>query len=101
MTAGDSATISASPRVRLEDPGDPFPDLYMRYCATVEELRQLDERMNSLEPAEVQIPQPRPTPLPEAGDIPADEFPAPGATDAPRRGDEDSFFNAVVRPPRR
>ena len=96
---GGEAVVSAGPELRLEDPDDPFPDLYMRYCASVEELRRLGDRMNGS--ATVEPPPPLPDPLPDIGpvDIPADTPPAPNGERAPQQGGDDSFFNSVVRAP--
>lgn len=96
---GGEAVVSAAPELRLEDPDDPFPDLYMRYCASVEELLQLGDRMN--QSVTVEPPPPLPEPLPDVGpvDIPADTPPTPNAERPPQRGGDDSFFNSVVRAP--
>ena len=96
VTPDGAAIVSRAPAIRLDDADDPFPDLYMQYCATVEELGRLGAQMNSLVPAPVQEPPPLPPSQSNAAEM--DETPAdePG----PRPGDDESFFNAVVRAPR-
>jgi hypothetical protein len=96
VTPNGAAIVSPSPAIRLDDADDPFPDLYMQYCATVEELGRLGAQMNSLAPAPV--PEPPPLPPSESGEAGTDQTPADEA--GPRPGDDESFFNAVVRAPR-
>jgi hypothetical protein len=99
VTAGGGAAVSASPRLEIANPEDPFPDLYMRYCATIEELSRLGEAMNGVTAALPPLPpEPDPPPLLEDDAAPGQE---PEPADAPpRRGDDESFYNAIVRPPR-
>jgi hypothetical protein len=99
VTPEGVAIVSASPTLRLENAIDPFPDYYLQYCATPEELAQLAARMNGLEQA---LPPPLPELPPPPVDIaddPVDEAPAPAQPRQPRGGDDQSFFNAIVRSP--
>ena len=107
VTADGVATVNTSAEIHLENPDDPFPDLYMQYCASVEELQRLGDRLENVStvaiPAPVDVP---PTPVPQADDgppdeLPVDEPPAPAPRNDRRApaGDDDSFFNAVVRAP--
>jgi hypothetical protein len=106
------AVISSAARIMFENPADMFPDFYIRYCAPPEELPMLQRKMAAQLGAE---PPPEPAPQPEPippGDLPiADPVLAapppppppsrPKASEPPRAaksGDEDSFFNAVIRP---
>ena len=104
VTPGGEAVISATPALRLEEPSDPFPDLYMEYCASAEELRAIAERMEGMTPPP---PPPVEHPAPGAPPVAAPEPSEPRAADAPpppprrprpRPPGDDSFFNAVVRP---
>ena len=98
VTPDGAAIVSRSPSIRLDDADDPFPDLYMQYCATVEELGRLGAQMNSLAPAPAPPPEPTHLPLLESGEAGMDETPADEAGSRP--DDDESFFNAVVRAPR-
>ena len=98
---GGSALVSTAPELRLEDPEDPFPDLYMQHCASVEELRQLGAQLSN---GSVPAPARALPDLPPAGE-PVDDAPLPDeppvrpAPPAAPRGSDDSFFNAIVRAP--
>ena len=107
VTGRGQAYVSETPALRLEDPADPFPDLYMEWCASPEELRDLQDRIARLRPSDLQpLPAPTenlagPAPLPEeaAPAPPAATPPRPQPRAQPRPPNDDSFFNAVVRPP--
>lgn len=112
VTAEGVAVVSPATRVVYGDPGDLFPDFYIRWCATPEELAKLGPNIREEAPAEpgmsnmanvTDMPLPAPAsepPLPAAppASPPAE---APKAEQAsPRKqpsGDQDSFFNAVIR----
>src|SRR5829696_2280401 len=64
VTPTGAAMLSPTSELRLEDPNDPFPDLYMQYCASAEELLRLGERMQGLQPSAA-APAP-----PVSGEIP-------------------------------
>jgi len=105
VTAEDVGMVSATPTIRIDDPTDSFPDLYMRHCATVEELRRMDEAMNAVTAALPPLPpESGPPALVEEPAISEDDVPPgqePGQPDeSARRGDDESFFNAIVRTPR-
>ena len=105
------AVISSAARIMFDNPADMFPDFYIRYCASPEELpmlqRQMAAQLGKAAPAD---PLPVPEPVPP-GELPADDPvltppppPPPTRPASPRppraapTGDEDSFFNAVIRP---
>ena len=105
------AVISSAARIMFENPADMFPDFYIRYCASPEELpmlqRQMAAQLGKAAPADpLPVPEPVPPGEPSAGDPVLTPPPPPPPTrpTAPRQpraaptGDEDSFFNAVIRP---
>ena len=100
VTADGAAIVSATPDLRLEDPDDPFPDLYMQLCASVEELRRIGTRMQGLAPPDVMLNMPvADEPLADAAPV----APAERANEArqPPTATDDSFFNSVLRSSRR
>jgi hypothetical protein len=110
VTAEGVAVVSPTTRIRFGDPADLFPDFYIRWCATPEELAKLGPAVATEEPpldapqdnaaamTETSAPppaaEPPPPPPPEPKAQPK-EAPAPSAP--PKGRDEDSFFNAVIR----
>ena len=101
VTADGTAILSPTPGLALEDPTDTFPSLYARYCASAEELRQIDARLESMLPPGVAA-EPR---AEDEISLPRDEAPgvppaAPREAQPPRRNGDDSFFNSVLRSPR-
>jgi hypothetical protein len=112
------AVVSSAAAIRWDEPGDLYPDFYIRYCAPPQELPALAARMAqrnaAATPAEV---PPAEVPL-AAGEIPPDAKlppmslppdppppPPPVAQAAPRpvpatptNPNDESFFNAVMRP---
>ena len=104
VTPTGAAMLSPTSELRLEDPDDPFPDLYMQYCASAEELLRLGERMAGIRPPGA-VPSP-----PVSGEIPLpgdDSVRADGVEELPppqesgrRRPADDTFFNSVLRTPR-
>ena len=111
VTPSGEAFVSATPALRLDEPTDPFPDVYMEYCASTEELRAIRQRMEGMRPpppppVETTIPgAPPPPPLVpveegnEADVPPRQPPPAPSRPrPRPRPQGDDSFYNAVVRP---
>lgn len=101
VTPAGLAMISASSRVNVADPLDPFADAHMRWCASPEELRAMSEAIAKAPP--LVVPEAPPAALPEPG-------PEPVPGEAPRRwrnapppapgepaGNDDSFSNAVLR----
>jgi hypothetical protein len=121
ITPEGVAVVSATPRIMFEDPADPFPDLYIRWCATPEEMQAIGPaiaRVAEVVPPPVELPPETIDPVPEGnwGVVPgAAPPPAPKAIEAPpaaakekapppapamkpQPGDEDSFLKSVVRP---
>ena len=104
--------VSTSPRIMFEDADDIFPDFYIRWCATPEELRMVGPLLSARDNAAPAAPEPLEPDL-----IPLDPLPPPPAEPAPvntpppkpeekarppakasdRQSDADSFFNAVIR----
>ena len=106
VTGDGEAFVSSGPGLQLEDPTDPFPDLYMQWCATPAELQAIRQRLQEMHPSEVQVATPPgapsmapPAPLEETPGEPPPAAPAAPPRAARPSGD-DSFYNAVVRAPR-
>ena len=104
VTRSGEAFVSRTETLGLDDPTDPFPNLYVQWCATPAEGRAIREQLSRMDPSEVQLPPPPADPLaglpPVPPDTDVDAAPAPPAPPRPRPRprDDDSFFNAVVRP---
>lgn len=101
VTPEGVAVVSPAPKVMFDDPDDVFPDFYIRWCASSEELRRIGPRV-------VTGPLPDLPPIEEYPLIPGDEPPAPPveALPPPAPGkakppsaEEDSFSRAVLRQP--
>lgn len=108
------AVVSSASTIMFDNPADMFPDFYIRYCAPPEELPMLQRKMAEQVGANLPPPpaEPEPAPLPP-GDLPLPDSPimatppapppgarkpaAPKAQPKAQPGDEDSFFNAVIR----
>ncbi len=114
VTPEGVAVVSTTAEVKLTDPEDPFPDFYIRWCASPAELARLQPDMIGGEtlgfgaappPPEIpDVPPDLPADLAEAPAVaPSKERPAAQAkAEPPPRpptptGD-DSFFNVVARP---
>jgi hypothetical protein len=114
VTPQGVAVISTTAQVVFADPSDIFPDLYIEYCASPEELTRLGPRLTEAarNPEAIPIPAAEP-PLDAAMDLPKftppaeappvgqrpAQAPAPAPV-APRATspDDDSFSGAVLRP---
>jgi hypothetical protein len=114
VTPQGVAVISTTPQVVFADPSDIFPDLYIEYCASPEELTRLGPRLSEAArnpeaipipaaepPLDVPMDLPKFTPPAEAP--PARERPAPAPAPVPvaprtTSPDDDSFSGAVLRP---
>ena len=95
VTPEGVGVISMTPDVMFEDPEDVFPDFYIRWCATPEELRGIGPRIASRNLEEV-APDAESTLVMETVPSP----PAPAETPPlppPVSSDEDSFSRAVIR----
>lgn len=95
------AVLSASPRVNLNDPADPFADSYMRWCATPEELGALQQGMGNFTTPNMFTPVRE---IPEFNELPPETPPEEVGRwrDQPvmqgnGSADEGSFQNAVRR----
>jgi hypothetical protein len=123
VTPEGVAVISTTPRIMFDDPADPFPDLYIRWCATPEEMQTIGPaiaRNAEVPPPPVELPPETIDPVPTGnwGVVPGAAPPPPAATKAaeappvaPKEktalpapvvnrqpGDEDSFLKSVIRP---
>jgi hypothetical protein len=112
------AVVSSAATIMFDNPADMFPDFYLRYCAPLEDLPMLQRKMAARTPDLPTPPDsslgteppsdfpslgpplaPPPPPPPVPPSVPSARRPAPpgGEADA-KAGNEDSFFNAVIRP---
>ncbi|HEY5722324.1 MAG TPA: hypothetical protein VIT45_08375 [Allosphingosinicella sp.] len=105
VTPQGAALVARGPVLSFDDPTDSFPDLYIRWCASEEELKslgpQLDRAIASQAGADgvlgnVEDIPPPPLPGGEAAQIP--EPPAPRPVPSERMGKGDSFFDSVRKP---
>lgn len=112
ITPEGVAVVSTTAQVQLTDPEDPFPDFYIRWCASPAELARLQPNMVGGEtlglgapppdlpdvPPDLPIEAPLPPlagPIPERPAAQAKAVPPPRP---PAPTSDDSFFNAVARP---
>ena len=107
VTPEGVAVISTTPQVMFQDPEDLFPDFYIRWCASPDELKGLGPRiasgpmtdlnladdLTSMVDAAVAPPLPAEAQPVEAAKAPPP--PPPPPTQPP--GEEDSFSRAVLR----
>ena len=106
VTPDGNGFVSATPALALNDPDDAFPDLYMQYCATAEELSRMGRSLETMVPAPGSavppaIPMPPVAQGEEEGEVDVTEPGPPPPPARPRarpRGNDDSFFNSVWRP---
>lgn len=109
--------VSITSQIMFEDPDDIFPDFYIRWCASPEEMRTIgpliESRANAAPAPDpiAELPAPDDPPLdpallepqPPTWEEPASPTPEPKASPTPpdrgavRRGDEDSFLKSVIR----
>jgi hypothetical protein len=104
VTPEGVAVISTTPQVMFDDPEDLFPDFYIRWCASPEELRGIGPRiasgpipdMNLADDLTSIVDGAVPPPPPSAEPQPVE---AAKATPPPAQppGEEDSFSRAVLR----
>lgn len=105
VTPEGVARVAAGPRLTFDDATDPFPDFYIRWCATPEELRRLEPELRAAiarsggpELPAVAFPEVPAADLPpaDAGEPPA---PAPAGQTEGGPPDLGSFSSAVKRKP--
>lgn len=98
VTPAGLATVNKGQDLSFDDPKDKFVALYLRWCATPEEASLLTD------PPELEETPPPVEPLPRPDEevaVPPAPPTAPAPPPAPvpsRRGDGDSFSDAVLRP---
>lgn len=121
ITPEGVALVSPTAQVPFDQPDDIFPDFYIRWCASPEELARLGPLITAnqqpLPPVPVEIPDLVPLDPPEAGlpsqapvtaeRLPAQErrpaqptgksAPQPNAAPRQQSADGDSFFDTVLR----
>lgn len=119
VTPEGVAVISATPQIMFDDPADPFPDLYIRWCATPEEMQTIEPvltRNAEAPPPPAELPPEIIDPVPQGnwGVVPG-AAPAPAVKSSEvaavaakektpqvpvvsrKPGDEDSFMKSVIR----
>jgi len=113
VTPQGVAIISITAQIPFDGPVDEFPDYYLRWCASPEELAAIGSRVEvdasdmppppSADllpdvPADLDVPVTVPPPLPPAPMPPDTRWGAPVKIKAPPRTNaDDSFYNVVVR----
>jgi hypothetical protein len=97
VTPEGVAVVSSAPAVSYDDPEDVFPDFYLRWCATPEELQRVGPRLQTASPPPDlnDIPDIDESLFAE-GEVPAAQPPPLATTDEPAAGLDD-FSNAVIR----
>ena len=102
VTPEGVAVISATGRVMFEDPEDLFPDFYIRWCASPEELRGLGPRIASNPMPDLNLAEDltaiveAEVPLPVTEPQPAETAKAPSSP-SQTPPEDDSFSRAVLR----
>ncbi len=104
ITPQGAALLARGPVLTFDDPTDSFPDLYIRWCASEEELKRLGPQLDRAIASQAgpdgmlgnveDIPPPPPpdnvaAPLPE---------PPPKPVPSEKMGKGDSFFDSVRKP---
>jgi hypothetical protein len=112
VTPEGVAVVSTLPGIMFEDPEDVFPDYYIRWCASPEELATLPPRIAlgtgaETPPPPIAVPTPEelaamPLPSPPANTAQApepkrEEVRTPAGTGGAPAAEEDSFFKSVLR----
>lgn len=106
LTPEGVARVAAAPRLTFDDATDTFPDFYIRWCATAEELKRLEpELRRAIARSGASGPPGEPPSEPALDALPADPGGRPPAPPAPAPGGEgesspadvDSFINSVKR----
>ncbi len=114
ITPEGVAVVSTTPQVKIDDPEDPFPDFYIRWCASPAELARLQPKMVGGETLGIGAPPPEipemppelptdiPPPPPPPAELPKERPAAQAKAELPARPpaptSSDSFFNVVARP---
>ena len=105
VTPQGAALLARGPVLTFDDPTDSFPDLYIRWCASEEELKrlgpQLDRAIASQAGPDGEIGNIEDIPPPSSpGNItaPMPEPPPPKPVPSEKMGSGDSFFDSVRKP---
>ena len=100
VTPDGVAFLASGPRLTFNDPADNFPDLYIRWCASEEELKRLGPQLDRSIAIEAgpdgALGNLEAIPPPEIEPAPAPQQPL--APPGERKGTGDSFFDAVRKP---
>lgn len=100
ISPAGTALVSASRAIQWDNPADSFPDAYALWCASPEELLEIQRRLESM-PRTSTPPARVPEVPPEAADPEPEQLDNEQQGQAGRRDPDDvSFRNAVVRPDR-
>ena len=105
VTPQGAALLARGPVLTFDDPTDNFPDLYIRWCASDEELKRLGPQLDRaiarqagpdgslIDPEDIP-----PAPVPDNVMVPAPEPPPPRPVPSEKMGKGDSFFDSVRKP---
>ena len=105
VTPQGAALLARGPVLSFDDPTDSFPDLYIRWCASEEELKRLQPQLDRAIASQAgadgvignleDIPPPA---LPDNVAVPVAEPPPPKPVPSEKMGKGDSFFDSVRKP---
>jgi hypothetical protein len=105
VTPQGAALLARGPVLTFDDPTDSFPDLYIRWCASEEELKRLGPQLDQAIARQAgpdgvlgNIEDIPPPPLPDNGAAPMPDPPPPKPVPSEKMGSGDSFFDSVRKP---
>ncbi|HMJ93413.1 MAG TPA: hypothetical protein VK472_04870 [Allosphingosinicella sp.] len=105
VTQQGAALVARGPVLSFDDPTDSFPDLYIRWCASEEELKRLGPQLDRAIARQAgpdgvlgNIEDIPPPPLPPDAAGPPPEAQPPKPVPSEKMGKGDSFFDSVRKP---
>lgn len=105
VTQQGAALLARGPVLSFDDPTDSFPDLYIRWCASDEELRSLQPKLDRAianragpDGSLIDLEDIPPPPMPDNVVAPVAEPPPPKPVPSEKMGSGDSFFDSVRKP---
>ena len=105
VTQQGAALVARGAVLSFDDPTDSFPDLYIRWCASDEELKQLQPKLDRAiasragpDGSLIDLEDIPPPPMPDNVVAPVAEPPPPKPVPSEKMGSGDSFFDSVRKP---